>query len=157
MTNSLHDTVHRVTQRIVERSRDSRNRYLDLMRREGDRHADRNTLIPACPEVGEPPRARRARTDEARDGDGLHLVLAEAEQGLEPRVLLPHRIRFLEANAREFYFLLERGVLAARGEVTGDAVEQALALRAASGADLARGDDRVARSAAQAVERTRPP
>jgi phosphogluconate dehydratase len=45
--SSLHDTVHRVTQRIVERSADSRRRYLDLMEREGDRHADRNTAL-AC-------------------------------------------------------------------------------------------------------------
>jgi phosphogluconate dehydratase len=46
MTSSLHDTVHRVTQRIVERSRDSRSHYLELMRREGDRHADRNSALP---------------------------------------------------------------------------------------------------------------
>ena len=43
--SSLHDTVHRVTQRIVERSADSRRRYLDLMEREGDRHADRNVAL----------------------------------------------------------------------------------------------------------------
>jgi phosphogluconate dehydratase len=45
--SSLHDTVHRVTQRIVARSADSRRRYLDLMEREGDRHADRNVAL-AC-------------------------------------------------------------------------------------------------------------
>jgi phosphogluconate dehydratase len=45
--SNLHDTVHRVTQRIVERSADSRRRYLDLMKREGDAHADRNTAL-AC-------------------------------------------------------------------------------------------------------------
>jgi phosphogluconate dehydratase len=42
----LNDTVHRVTQRIVERSRDRRRRYLDLMEREGDAHADRNVSLP---------------------------------------------------------------------------------------------------------------
>jgi phosphogluconate dehydratase len=42
----LNDTIHRVTQRIVERSRDSRRRYLDLMEREGERHADRNIALP---------------------------------------------------------------------------------------------------------------
>jgi phosphogluconate dehydratase len=42
----LNDTVHRVTQRIVERSRDSRRRYLELMEREGDAHADRNQALP---------------------------------------------------------------------------------------------------------------
>ena len=45
--SNLHDTVHRVTQRIAERSADSRRRYLELMEREGDLHADRNTAL-AC-------------------------------------------------------------------------------------------------------------
>ena len=45
--SSLNDTVHRVTRRIVERSVDSRRRYLDLMEREGDAHADRNTALAA--------------------------------------------------------------------------------------------------------------
>ena len=42
----LNDAIHRVTQRIVERSRDSRRCYLELMEREGERHADRNTALP---------------------------------------------------------------------------------------------------------------
>ncbi|HWK41796.1 MAG TPA: phosphogluconate dehydratase [Croceibacterium sp.] len=45
MTN-LHPTIDRVTDRIIERSRDSRSRYLELMRIEGDRHADRNVALP---------------------------------------------------------------------------------------------------------------
>ncbi|HEY7806899.1 MAG TPA: phosphogluconate dehydratase [Croceibacterium sp.] len=44
--SELHSTVARVTERIVERSKDSRKRYLDLMEREGDLHADRNTALP---------------------------------------------------------------------------------------------------------------
>ena len=44
--SELHPTVARVTERIVQRSRDSRRRYLDLMEREGDLHADRNTALP---------------------------------------------------------------------------------------------------------------
>ena len=44
--SDLHPTIARVTERIVERSKDSRTRYLDLMEREGDRHADRNTALP---------------------------------------------------------------------------------------------------------------
>lgn len=43
---SLNDTVYRVTRRIAERSQDSRRRYLELMEREGDRHADRNVALP---------------------------------------------------------------------------------------------------------------
>ena len=42
--SNLHDTVHRVTQRIVANSRDGRTRYLDLMDRERERHPDRNSL-----------------------------------------------------------------------------------------------------------------
>ena len=42
----LHPTIARVTERIIERSKDSRQRYLDLMEREGDFHADRNTALP---------------------------------------------------------------------------------------------------------------
>lgn len=42
--SNLNDTVHRVTQRIVANSRDSRRRYLDLMDRERERQPDRNSL-----------------------------------------------------------------------------------------------------------------
>ncbi len=40
----LHPTIERVTERIVERSRGSRRRYLDLMVREGERHGSRGVL-----------------------------------------------------------------------------------------------------------------
>jgi phosphogluconate dehydratase len=43
---TLHPTIARVTERIVERSRDSRRRYLELMEAEGERHADRNQALP---------------------------------------------------------------------------------------------------------------
>ncbi len=41
---TLHPTLARVTDRIIEKSRGSRQRYLDLMAREGDRHGDREFL-----------------------------------------------------------------------------------------------------------------
>jgi len=44
--SDVHPTIARVTQRIIERSRDGRRRYLELMEREGDLHADRNTALP---------------------------------------------------------------------------------------------------------------
>src|SRR6188768_1931038 len=44
--SNLHPTIARVTDRIVERSRDSRRRYLELMDIEGERHRDRNTALP---------------------------------------------------------------------------------------------------------------
>ncbi|NBC37817.1 phosphogluconate dehydratase [Novosphingobium sp. FSY-8] len=40
----LHSTIARVTARIAARSRDSRQRYLDLMAREGDAHGDRSSF-----------------------------------------------------------------------------------------------------------------
>ncbi len=43
---TLHPTIARVTDRIIERSRDSRRRYLELMDAEGERHADRNVALP---------------------------------------------------------------------------------------------------------------
>ncbi|TCD04117.1 phosphogluconate dehydratase [Erythrobacteraceae bacterium CFH 75059] len=46
MTSRLDDTVHKVTRRIAERSAERRRAYLELMRREGDRHADRNAALP---------------------------------------------------------------------------------------------------------------
>ncbi len=42
--NNLNPAIARVTQRIIERSRDSRRRYLDLMDREGERHGKRSFL-----------------------------------------------------------------------------------------------------------------
>jgi phosphogluconate dehydratase len=44
--SNLDPTIARVTDRVIERSRASRTRYLELMRSEGDRHADRNTALP---------------------------------------------------------------------------------------------------------------
>jgi len=43
-TKPLNDTVHRVTERVIENSRQSRADYLDLMDREGDRQVNRGSL-----------------------------------------------------------------------------------------------------------------
>ncbi len=45
MTNKpLNDTIHRVTERVIANSRDSRAAYLELMEREGDRQVNRGSL-----------------------------------------------------------------------------------------------------------------
>jgi phosphogluconate dehydratase len=44
--SSLHPTIARVTDRIIEKSRASRGKYLELMRTEGEKHADRNRALP---------------------------------------------------------------------------------------------------------------
>ncbi|AKM06346.1 phosphogluconate dehydratase [Pelagerythrobacter marensis] len=41
---TLHDTVHRVTQRVIENSRQTRSAYLDLMQREADNRPDRSSV-----------------------------------------------------------------------------------------------------------------
>ncbi|MBX7539859.1 phosphogluconate dehydratase [Qipengyuania sphaerica] len=40
----LNETIHRVTERVIANSRDSRSAYLDLMDREGDRQVNRGTM-----------------------------------------------------------------------------------------------------------------
>jgi phosphogluconate dehydratase len=40
----MHDTLHRVTQRVIENSRASRAAYLDLIRREGDNMGERSAI-----------------------------------------------------------------------------------------------------------------
>ena len=44
MTKPLNDTIHRVTQRVIENSRGSRGAYLELMERESERQVDRHSL-----------------------------------------------------------------------------------------------------------------
>ena len=44
MSKPLNDAIHRVTQRVIDNSRDSRTAYLDLMDREGERQVDRTNL-----------------------------------------------------------------------------------------------------------------
>jgi phosphogluconate dehydratase len=44
--SSLHPAISRVTDRVIERSKASRRAYLDLMRAEGEKHADRNVALP---------------------------------------------------------------------------------------------------------------
>ncbi|OZA94653.1 MAG: phosphogluconate dehydratase, partial [Erythrobacter sp. 34-65-8] len=44
MSKPLHDTLHRVTQRVIENSRASRQAYLDLVTREADNQGDRNAV-----------------------------------------------------------------------------------------------------------------
>ncbi|ABC62200.1 phosphogluconate dehydratase [Erythrobacter litoralis] len=42
--SNLHDTIHKVTQRVIERSKPSRKAYLELMDREADRAPDRSQV-----------------------------------------------------------------------------------------------------------------
>ncbi|MDN3646177.1 phosphogluconate dehydratase [Pontixanthobacter aestiaquae] len=42
--SNLHDTLHAVTQRVIQKSRGSRSRYLELIKREADNQPDRNAV-----------------------------------------------------------------------------------------------------------------
>src|SRR6188474_2313046 len=44
--SNLHPAISRVTDRIIERSRASRDRYIALMESEGEKHADRDVALP---------------------------------------------------------------------------------------------------------------
>ena len=44
MSKPLNDTIHRVTERVIANSRQSRGDYLELMEREGDRQVNRGSL-----------------------------------------------------------------------------------------------------------------
>ena len=44
MTKPLHDTIRRVTERVIENSKPTRSAYLDLMDREGERQVNRGTM-----------------------------------------------------------------------------------------------------------------
>ncbi|WP_017664207.1 phosphogluconate dehydratase [Porphyrobacter sp. AAP82] len=44
MSKPLHDTLHRVTQRVIANSREARAAYLDLIRREGDNMGERSAV-----------------------------------------------------------------------------------------------------------------
>ena len=44
MTKPLNDTIHKVTQRVIANSKESRSAYLDLMDREGDQQVNRHSL-----------------------------------------------------------------------------------------------------------------
>ncbi len=44
MSNPMNDAIHRVTQRIIEKSKLTRQRYLDMIAREGDKGINRATM-----------------------------------------------------------------------------------------------------------------
>ena len=44
MSKPLNDTLHKVTQRVIERSKPTRSAYLDLIRREGEAMGDRSAV-----------------------------------------------------------------------------------------------------------------
>ena len=74
--NKLHPAVERVTARIIDRSRDSRRRYLDLMEREGERFPNRNAL--SCSNLAHGFAAALEDKGAIKSGRGANLAIVTA-------------------------------------------------------------------------------
>ena len=74
--SDLHPAIERVTQRIIEKSKDSRQRYLDLIEREGERHPDRNFL--SCSNLAHGFAASEGDKPAIASGRGANLAIVTA-------------------------------------------------------------------------------
>jgi phosphogluconate dehydratase len=74
--SKLHPAIERVTARIIERSRDSRRRYLDLMEREGEAFPNRNAL--SCSNLAHGFAASEADKPAIKSGRGANLAIITA-------------------------------------------------------------------------------
>ncbi len=72
----LHPTVERVTQRIIEKSRAGRARYLELMEREGERFPNRNAL--SCSNLAHGFAASLEDKPAIKSGRGANLAIVTA-------------------------------------------------------------------------------
>ncbi len=73
---TLHPTVERVTQRIIEKSRDGRARYLELMEREAERFPNRNAL--SCSNLAHGFAASLEDKPAIKSGRGANLAIVTA-------------------------------------------------------------------------------
>jgi len=72
----LHPAIERVTARIIEKSKDSRRRYLDLMDREGERFPNRNVL--SCSNLAHGFAAALEDKAAIKSGRGANLAIVTA-------------------------------------------------------------------------------
>jgi len=72
----LHPAIERVTQRIIDKSQDSRRRYLDLMDREGERFPNRNVL--SCSNLAHGFAAALEDKGAIKSGRGANLAIVTA-------------------------------------------------------------------------------
>jgi phosphogluconate dehydratase len=73
---TLHPTVERVTQRIIEKSREGRARYLELMEREGEKFPNRNAL--SCSNLAHGFAASEGDKPAIKSGRGANLAIVTA-------------------------------------------------------------------------------
>ena len=74
--NKLHPAVERVTQRIIDKSKDSRRRYLDLMDAEAERFPNRNAL--SCSNLAHGFAAALEDKGAIKSGRGANLAIVTA-------------------------------------------------------------------------------
>ncbi len=74
--SDLNDTIHRVTQRIIERSRPGRTAYLELMRREGERRPEHKDV--ACSNLAHAFAGAQEDQDAMKNGRGPNIGIVTA-------------------------------------------------------------------------------
>lgn len=72
----MNDAIHRVTQRIIEKSRESRQRYLDLIAREGDKGVNRASI--SCGNLAHGFAASGEDKPAIRGGGGMNIGIVTA-------------------------------------------------------------------------------
>ncbi|MGB3711002.1 MAG: phosphogluconate dehydratase [Erythrobacter sp.] len=99
--SNLHDIVHRVTQRVIENSRDSRTAYLELMRREADRAPEHKDV--ACSNLAHAFAGAMQDQDAMKQGRGPNIGIVTAYNDMlsahAPYYRYPERMKI---HAREF-------------------------------------------------------
>ncbi|MGB3806496.1 MAG: phosphogluconate dehydratase, partial [Erythrobacter sp.] len=98
--SNLHDIVHRVTQRVIENSRDGRTAYLELMRREADRAPEHKDV--ACSNLAHAFAGAMQDQDAMKQGRGPNIGVVTAYNDMlsahAPYYRYPERMKI---HARE--------------------------------------------------------
>ncbi|MEP3029682.1 MAG: phosphogluconate dehydratase [Erythrobacter sp.] len=95
MSDQLNDTVHRVTQRVISTSKDSRAAYLELMQREGDRRPEHKDI--ACSNLAHAFAGAREDQDAMKGGRGPNIGIVSAYNDMlsahQPYGRYPERLK----------------------------------------------------------------
>lgn len=93
--NNLHPTLDRVTDRIIERSKDSRRRYLDLIEHEAANQPDRNAV--SCSNLAHAYAGALEDQDQLKTGRGVNIGIVTAYNDMlsahQPYGRYPERLK----------------------------------------------------------------
>ena len=93
--SELNDTIHRVTQRIIDRSRERRAAYLDLMSREADRKPEHKDV--ACSNLAHAFAGAQEDQDAMKNGRGPNIGIVSAYNDMlsahQPYGRYPERLK----------------------------------------------------------------